>query len=78
MKNKYSLPQIDDLFDQLKRARVFLKIDLGSGYFKFLIKEQDVPKTAFRTRYGHHEFLVMLFELTNAPMMFMDLINWVF
>jgi len=57
---------------------VFLKIDLRSRYFKFLIKEQDVSKTAFRTCYGHHKFLVMPFELTNAPTMFIDLINWVF
>lgn len=72
VKNKYSLPWIDDLFDQLKRVRVFLKINLRLGYFKFLIKEQHVPKIAFRTRYGHHEFLVMPLELTNAPTMFMD------
>jgi hypothetical protein len=72
VKNKYSLPWIDDLFDQLKRVRVFLKINLRLGYFKFLIKEQHVLKIAFRTRYGHHEFLVMPLELTNAPTMFMD------
>ena len=78
MKNKHPLPRIDDLFDQLKGASVFLKIDLQSKYHQLRIKNTDVHKTTFRTRYGHYEFLVMLFRLTNAPMDFMDLMNHVF
>jgi len=66
---------IDDIFDQLKGARVFLKIDLRSRYYQLIIKELDVTKIMFRTRYGHSEFLVMLFGLTNAPAVFMDLMN---
>ena len=78
MKNKYPLLRIEDLFYQLNGAGVFLKIDLRSGYYQLKVKDVDVPKTAFRTRYGHYEFLVMPFGLTNAPIAFMDLMNRVF
>ncbi|XP_070662316.1 uncharacterized protein [Malus domestica] len=78
IKNCYPLPRIDDLFDQLRGACVFSKIDLRSGYYQLKIKSEDVPKTTFRTRYGHYKFLVMPFRLTNAPAAFMDLMNRVF
>ena len=78
IKNKYPLPKIDDLFDQLQESYVFFKIDLRLGYYQLKVKDENVLKTAFRTRYEHYEFLVMPFGLTNAPITFMDLMNRVF
>ena len=78
IKNKYPLPKIEDLFDQLNGAKVFSKIDLRSGYYQLKIRPQDIPKTTFVTRYGLYECMVMSFGLTNAPAYFMYLMNKVF
>ena len=67
VKNKYPLPRIDDLFDQLKGSKIFLKIYIRSGYHQVRIKDEDISKTTFRTRYGHYEFIVVQFGLSNAP-----------
>jgi hypothetical protein len=78
VKNKYPLPRIKDLFDQLRGASVFLKIDLRSGYHQLRIRPSDIPKTTFITKYGLYEFMVMSFSLTNPPAYFMYLMNSVF
>ena len=78
IKNRYPLPRIDDLFDQLRGVQVYSKIDLCTGYQQLRVRETDIPKTAFRTRYGHFEFTVMPFRLTNVPVAFMDLMHMVF
>jgi len=78
IKNKYSLPRIDDLLDQLRGAAVFSKINLRSGYHHILVKPEDVQKMTFRSRYGHYEYVVMSFEVTNAPAIFIDYMNRMF
>jgi hypothetical protein len=78
IKNKYPLPRIEELFDQMKGAKIFSKIDLRSGYHQLKIRAEDVPKTAFTTTYGLYEFLVMSFGLSNALAYFMNLMNKVF
>ena len=78
IKNRYPLPRIDDLFDQLRGARVYSKIDLRTGYHQLKVRETDIPKTAFRTCYGHFELTVMPFGLTNALAAFKDLMHRVF
>ena len=78
IKNRYPLPRIDDLFDQLRGARVYSKIDLCTGYHQLRVRETDIPKMAIRTRYGYFKFTVMPFGLMNAPAAFMDLMHRVF
>jgi hypothetical protein len=78
IKNQYPLTRIDDLFDQMKDGTVFSKIDLKSRYHQLWIKEDDVPKNAFKMRFGHYEFIVLPFGLTNSPGVFMSLMNGVF
>ena len=78
IKNRYPLPRIDDLFDQLRGARVYSKIDLRTGYHQLRVREIEIPKTTFRTRYGNFEFTMMPFILTNASATFMDLMHRVF
>ena len=78
IKNRHPLPRIDDLFDQLQGATILSKIDLRLGYHQLRIIDSDIPKAAFRSRYSHYEFIVMSFGLTNASIVFMDLMNMVF
>jgi len=78
IKNKYPLPMIDDLFDQLSGAKVFSKLDFCFGYLQLKVKKEDILKMAFRTRYDQYEFLIMPFGATNAPTIFMNLMNRIF
>ena len=78
LKNRYPFPRIDDLFNKLRGAQVYSKIDLRADYHQLRVRMAYIPKTAFRTWYGHFEFIVMPFELTNAPVVFMDLMYRVF
>ena len=78
IKNRYHLPRIDDLLDQLQGMRMFFKINLCSNYHRVRVKEEDIPQTAFKNHYGHYEFLFMFFWLTNAPAVFMDTMNRIF
>ena len=78
IKNRYPFPRIGDLFNHLRRARVYSKIDLHIGYHQLRVREADIPQTVFQTQYGHFKFIVIPFKLTNAPTAFMDLIHRVF
>jgi hypothetical protein len=78
LKVVYPLPRIDDLFDQLRREKIFSKIDLRGGYHQVIIKEEEIHKTSFRTKYGHYEFVVVPFGMINAPTVFMCLMNGIF